>query len=106
LALRKDDAGIVGLCGEGIGDVVVAVGRGFGRPDGSEVHGSRLPGGQYGGKNMKTLLLFSGAGIRKGCKVKRTVSLKDIAPTIAHLMGFPVPHDTEGGIIYQMLENK
>ena len=103
LALRRDDARIVGLCGEGVGDVVVAVGRGFGKLPGGEVHGHRLPGARYGAKRMKCLLLFSGPGVRSGCKVERTVSLKDIAPTVAHLMEFPVPRDTEGGVIYQML---
>ena len=103
LALRRDDARIVGLHGEGVGDVVVAVGRGFGKLPGGEVHGHRLPGARYGAKRMKCLLLFSGPGIRSGCKVERTLSLRDIAPTVAHLMQFPVPRDTEGGVIYQML---
>lgn len=53
---------------------------------------------------MNTVLLFSGPGIRKGHRVERAVSLKDIAPTIAHLMEFPAPRETEGGIIYQMLD--
>jgi len=104
LALRNEDARIVGLCGEGTGDVVVAVRGGFGRIPGDDVHGHRLPGGQHHGKKMNCLLLFSGAGIRKNFRVRRTVALKDIAPTIAHLMEFPAPRDTEGGIIYQMLE--
>jgi predicted AlkP superfamily phosphohydrolase/phosphomutase len=104
LALRREDAGVVGLRGEGIGDVVVAVRGGFGQVPGDDVHGHRLPGGEHNGKSMKCLLLFSGAGIRKKARIKRTVSLKDIAPTIAHLMNFPAPRDTEGGIIYQMLD--
>ena len=104
LALRKEDAGIMGLCGEGIGDVVVAVRGGYGRIPGDEVHGHRLPGAEHHGKKMRCLLLFSGAGIRKNARITRPVSLKDIAPTIAHLMKFPAPRDTEGGIIYQMLE--
>ena len=103
LALRRDDARIVGLCGEGVGDVVVAVGRGFGKLPGDQVHGHRLPGGRYGDKRMESLLLFAGPGIREGCRIERSVSLKDIAPTIAHLMGFPVPRDAEGGVMYQML---
>jgi len=104
LALRNEDASIVGLRGEGIGDVVVAVRGGFGRIPGDEVHGHRLPGGEHNGKSMKCLLVFSGAGIRKKARIERPVSLKDIAPTIAHLMNFPAPRDTEGGIIYQMLD--
>ena len=102
--MRREDAGIVGLRGEGIGDVVVAVRGGFGRIPGDEVHGHRLPGGEHNGKKMRCLLLFSGPGIRKNVRTKRTVTLKDIAPTVAFLMGFPAPRDTEGGIIYQMLE--
>lgn len=104
LALRREDAGMVGLCGDGIGDVVVAVRGGFGRIPGDDVHGHRLPGGEYGGKKMRCLLLFSGPGVSKGVRIKRNVGLQDIAPTIAGLMGFPAPRDTEGGIIYQMME--
>ena len=95
---------MVGLCGDGIGDVVVAVRGGFGRIPGDDVHGHRLPGGEYGGKKMRCLLLFSGPGVSKGVRIKRNVGLQDIAPTIAGLMGFPAPRDTEGGIIYQMME--
>ncbi len=104
LALRKEDAAVVGLCGDGIGDVVVAVRGGYGRIPGDDVHGHRLPGAEHNGKKMRCLLLISGPGIRKHVRIKRPVALQDIAPTVSHLMKFPAPRDTEGGIIYQMLE--
>lgn len=106
LALRREDAGLVGLCGDGIGDVVVAVRGGFGRLPGDEVHGHRLPGGEHNGKRMRCLLLLSGPGIRRNVRIQRTAFLRDIAPTIAYLMKFPAPRDTEGGILYQMLEDQ
>ena len=104
LAMRKEDAAVLGLCGDGIGDVVVAVRGGYGRIPGDDVHGHRLPGAEHRGKKMRCLLLMAGPGIKSNVRIERPVALQDIAPTVSHMMGFPTPRDTEGGIIYQMLE--
>ncbi|MEM2740017.1 MAG: hypothetical protein QXQ29_04375 [Candidatus Bathyarchaeia archaeon] len=36
--------------------------------------------------------------------LKRIVYAVDIAPTICYLLGIPPPRDTEGSIIYQILD--
>ena len=63
-----------------------------------------LTGAEHPGKKMRCLLLISGPGIRKNVRIKRTVALQDVAPTVGHRMNCPAPRGTEGGIIYQMLE--
>jgi len=99
-ALKKEDARILGLHGDRIGDIVYGV-----RAEISGEHGRQLTTGEYGVGSMKGLLIISGPNIKKGHILKRTVWLTDIAPTICYLLGLPIPRDTEGSIIYQAMEN-
>ncbi|MBS7642599.1 MAG: alkaline phosphatase family protein [Candidatus Bathyarchaeia archaeon] len=98
LAVKKRDAALLGLYGDRIGDVVYAV-----RDDYGEHHG-QLPTCEYGLGSLKGLLIISGPGVKKGMVLKRIVYAVDIAPTICYLLGIPPPRDTEGSIIYQILD--
>ncbi|HEY66584.1 MAG TPA: hypothetical protein G4O02_18700 [Caldilineae bacterium] len=100
LALRKEDARVLGLYGERIGDVVFALGNEWGGQ-----HGVFLPTAEYGLGQIKGLLIMAGPGVKQGLRLKRTVWLTDLVPTICYLTELPVPRDVEGGIIYQALEN-
>jgi len=98
-ALKKQDARIIGLYGDRIGDIIFGV---HGWVSGE--HGRQIPTAEYGIGSMKGLLIISGPNIKKNYRLKRTVWLTDIVPTICYLMKMPVPRDTEGAIIYQALE--
>ncbi len=100
LALKREDARIMGLYGDGVGDVVYAVSPLF-----MAQHGPHLTTAEYGIGSMKGLLIMSGPGIRKGVVLKRNVWLTDIVPTVCYLMELPVPQHCEGAIIYQALED-
>jgi predicted AlkP superfamily phosphohydrolase/phosphomutase len=100
LALRREDARLLGLYGERVGDVIYATGDAFG---GFE-HGFQLPTSRYGISSLRSLLVMSGPGIIRSLRLNRTIGLEDIAPTAAHLLGIPPPAQCEGGIIYQALE--
>lgn len=104
LVLRKVDARYVGLYGDPackkIGDILFTVREPFGG-----THGSQLSSANWGLGSNTSLLIMSGAGIRHGVQLDRTVWLTDIVPTICHLIDVPVPKDTEGAIIYQALKN-
>ncbi|RLE93813.1 MAG: hypothetical protein DRN04_05540 [Thermoprotei archaeon] len=99
-ALKKEDARIIGLYGDTIGDIVYAVSPYFGGQ-----HGPHLPTAEYSIGSLKGLLIMKGPGIKKGYVLKRTVWLTDIVPTICYLMELPIPRDCEGAIIYQALED-
>ena len=103
LALRKEDARVLGLYGDAVGDVVYAV-----REEFSDEHGQSLGTGEWesGVGSLKCLFLLSGPGIRKGVTLERTVWLTDVAPTICHVAGLPVPRDADGAVIYQALEEE
>jgi len=99
-ALKKEDARILGLQGDRVGDVIYGI-----RAEASGEHGRQVTTGEYGVGSMKGLLLMAGPNIKKGYTLKRTVWLTDVVPTICYLLGLPVPRDVEGAIIYQALEN-
>ena len=99
-ALRKEDARIIGLYGERVGDIIFAL-----RPEFGGQHGAFLPTAKYGIGDLRGLLIMAGPGIKKGVVIDRTVWLMDIMPTVCYLMDLPIPRDAEGAVIYQALED-
>ena len=99
-ALKKEDAMIIGLHGDRVGDVVYGLRAEYGGQ-----HGVIVTTAEYGIGSLKGLLIMAGPGVKKGVVVDRTVWLTDVAPTICHLMELPIPKQAEGGIIYQALED-
>jgi predicted AlkP superfamily phosphohydrolase/phosphomutase len=100
LALTKDDARILGLYGEKVGDVVFAVYPWF-----SSQHGPILPTGEWGVGSLKSLCVFNGPGIKKGLRLERTMWLQDIVPTICYLADLPLPADVDGAVLWQVLKD-
>ena len=100
MALSKQDAQILGLYGDGVGDVVYATYPWFGMQ-----HGAILPTAEWGIGSLKALLTMTGPGIKKGHRLQRTVWLTDLVPTICYLMDWPVPEQAEGAVIYQAFED-
>jgi len=47
--------------------------------------------------------IISGPGIRGGYSITRSLSIMDTAPTIAHLLGLPVPIEWSGRVITEAL---
>jgi predicted AlkP superfamily phosphohydrolase/phosphomutase len=103
LVLRKTDMRYVGLYGDPeakkIGDVVCTVREPFG-----STHGFQLSTARHGLASNGSLLILSGAGIRKGITLDRTVWLPDITPTLCRLIGVAPPRDAQGAVLYQALE--
>jgi arylsulfatase A-like enzyme len=44
------------------------------------------------------MLVMSGPGIRPGAEIEGAV-IQDIAPTVLHVMGLPVPSDMDGHVL-------
>ena len=98
LALKKNDARIIGLYGDRVGDVVYGV-----HPEVAGEHGRQLTTGDYGVGDMRGLLILAGPGVKRGVALDRTAWLTDIVPTVCYLTGFPVPAQAEGAVLYQAL---
>lgn len=59
-------------------------------------HGSDLP------EDLTVPWIASGPGIRRGQEIKAPVSIMDTAPTIAHLLGLPIPPAWQGRVVTEV----
>jgi predicted AlkP superfamily phosphohydrolase/phosphomutase len=99
LALSRQDARLLGLCGERVGDVVYAL-----YPEFGSQHGQVLPTAEWGVGSLKGLLVLNGPGIKKGHRLQRTVWLTDLVPTLCCLADLPLPEQAEGAVMVQAFE--
>ena len=100
LALTKKDARILGLYGDGVGDVIYACYPWIGGQ-----HGNILPAAEWGVGSLKGLLTFTGPGIKKGYRLERTSNLIDLVPTICYLMDWPMPSTVDGAVLFQVYKD-
>ena len=100
LALSKQDARILGLYGDMVGDVVYAV-----YPEFGSQHGQILPTAKCGVGSLRGLFTLGGPGLKKNHRLERTVWLNDLVPTICYLLDLPVPEQAEGAVLYQAFED-
>jgi predicted AlkP superfamily phosphohydrolase/phosphomutase len=99
LALSKKDARILGLHGNAVGDVIYAI-----YPEYGGQHGPQLPTAEWGVGKLRALQAYNGPGIKKAFKLERTCGLTDVVPTICYMMNWPVPAQTEGNVLFQVLD--
>ena len=100
LVMRREDAAMLGLWGDRVGDIMVCVEPGG---DYGEGHGNVLPTETFGVGGIHATLVMAGPGVRAGYRVKRPVWLTDVAPTVAHLMDIPASATMEGAVINEAL---
>ena len=100
IALTRDDAEMVNLWGELVGDVIFAL-----RPEYDAAHGQQMPSAKLGIGAQHAVFIMAGAGVKKGVHLKGQVRQVDVAPTISYLLGIDVPRDAEGGVAYEALED-
>ena len=98
-ALRREDAEVVNMWGELVGDVVYAT-----LPEFDGAHGHQLPSAKWGWGDQHTLYVLAGAGVKKGAHLERQVRQVDVAPTLAYLCGLPTPAQSEGRVVMEALE--
>ena len=100
LALTREDAEMVNLWSELVGDVVYAL-----RPEYDGAHGKQLPTAKLGIAGQHCTFVMAGAGVKEGLALKRQVRVVDVAPTLCYLLGMPMPKQVEGGVVYEALED-
>jgi predicted AlkP superfamily phosphohydrolase/phosphomutase len=98
LVLKKHEAEMIGLFGDRIGDVVYAL-----RPEADLEHGAELPTSRVGDVSMRSLFVMAGPNVKEGVHLEGMAQLVSVAPTIAYLLGIPVPRNAEGAILYEAL---
>jgi len=100
LILRSEEAAMLGLYGDRVGDIIVTVEEGglYG-----EGHGSLAPTSRYGVSSLRAILILAGPGVRRNVTLERPIWLTDVAPTIAHLMKIPPGPTMQGAILNDAL---
>ncbi len=59
---------------------------------------------EYGYHTRKGILIVAGPGIRAGARIEGA-RIYDIAPTVLHLLGLPVPLDMDGRVLLELQKN-
>ena len=100
LALKREDARVLGLYGERVGDIVYAL-----HPPYGHEHGQSLSSGRYGRGSLEAIILLAGPGIKRGYVHESTTGIQDVVPTLCYMSDIPFPQGCEGAIIYDALED-
>jgi len=126
LALRKEDAHILGHHGDRAADILYFFTPGYSRAGGGVPlrkqservegeplitddpgagnHSGYLPTAELGGCSNAAFFVMAGPGVRRGYRRPKPMWLVDVAPTVSHLLGIPPPAQSEGAVLYDMLE--
>jgi hypothetical protein len=122
--LPCEDAPVVGLWGEYIGDLVFCYTGGY-RWSGPEVlrmgeervvfpsgganHGPMIPTYETDATSVMAGLLLAGPGVRSGVQNPREeqarICTTDVAPTLAYLLGLKPPAQSEGRVLQEFLSD-
>lgn len=100
LALRREDARVLGLYGPRVGDIVYALHTQYGHE-----HGQGLSTARFGCGSLESVILLAGPGIKRGFKHEGMTGIQDVVPTLCYLADIPFPQGCEGAIIYDALED-
>ena len=98
LALTREDAEMVNLLGDTVGDVVYAL-----RPEFDGAHGKQLPSVSFGIAGQHCTFVLAGPGVKEGVALQGQVRAVDVAPTLCYMLGIPMPRNVEGGVVYEAL---
>ena len=128
LAVRKEEAEILGQWGERVGDVLYYLKPGYTDVDldrdralklsveeletlrdvepSSEIcaHHQFLPNVTYGGMSVKAVFIMKGPKVKKGYRRRTPIWQVDVAPTIAYALGIPEPKQCDGKVVYDFFE--
>jgi predicted AlkP superfamily phosphohydrolase/phosphomutase len=103
----KVDGNAMGIGGESGGDIYIDLLPGYEfdpRLAAPELVARREPHGMHGFNplraSMRTLMVLNGPGVQPGRRLSG-VQIVDFAPTLAWLLGVPVPKDATGRVLYE-----
>ncbi len=100
LILKSEDARMLGLYGDRVGDIIVTAEPGAHYAEG---HGALLPTVRYGLSSLSATFILAGPHARADVSIDRPCWLWDVAPTLAHLMDIPPADSFEGAVLHDMI---
>jgi predicted AlkP superfamily phosphohydrolase/phosphomutase len=67
-------------------------------------HHGHLPTAALGDLTNRAFFLAAGPGIRQGVQREQAINLVDVAPTLTHALGWPIPAQAEGAVRFDLLQ--
>ena len=67
-------------------------------------HHGHLPTHKISPFSISGVAIITGPDIKGGYSRQHPVQMVDIAPTLAHLLGWPKPAQAEGGVLWDILK--
>jgi predicted AlkP superfamily phosphohydrolase/phosphomutase len=105
------DGNAMGIGGESGGDIYIDLLPGYGfdpRLAAPDLITGREPHGMHGfnplRSSMRSLMVLNGPGVQAGRRLSG-VQIIDFAPTLAWLLGAPVPRNSTGRVLYEALSD-
>ena len=71
----------------------------------TRIHEPLLPGTHTSAPALKGIFLGMGPGVKSGHKIENEVNIWDIAPTILHILGLPIPQDMDGKVLNEIFDS-
>jgi len=122
IVLRKEDAAILGLWGNAVGDLMFWMKPSYTdadldygafeadprmMPDVGETqvgcaHHQYLPSARFGIWNNAGMFFMQGPGIKRGYARPHPMWQVDVVPTVCHLLGLRPPKDVEGRVLWDV----
>lgn len=99
IALRNEDAVLLGVGGDRAGDIVYFMEEGF-----NIIHADSLSTQKgYFDTSVSPIFVAAGPGIKENFVTDRVIRQVDVTPTLALLTGVRMPAQCEGAPVYQIL---
>ncbi|MHB1130872.1 MAG: alkaline phosphatase family protein [Chloroflexota bacterium] len=95
---KRHEAELIGIYGDRTGDIVYA-----NRPEADLEHGHELPTSRVKDVDMHSIFFLKGPNVKEGVHLERLAFQVQVSPTIAYLMGIPMPKQAEGAVLYEAL---
>lgn len=102
IAIRNQEAALLGLSGPNSGDILYWLEEGFNRVHGDAL--STLKG--HADTSVSPIFISAGKGVKQGFYTERVIREVDVAPTMAALLGVRMPAQCEGAPAYQIFEEE
>ena len=99
VAIRNQEAALLGLSGPACGDILYWLEEGFNRLHGDAL--STMKG--HADTSVSPIFIIAGSGVKHGYYTNRVIRQVDVAPTLAVLGGVRMPRECEGAPVYQIL---
>ncbi len=130
LAIRKEDAEMLGQWGERVGDIIYYLKPGYTDVDLDRdrarnlsieelmdlkdaqptreicAHHQFLPTTTHGGMTIKAVFIMKGPRVKKGYRRRTPIWQVDVTPTIAYALGIPEPAQSDGKVVYDFFHSR